>query len=727
VTEDNVLTAKREVALDGAARERLRAIMARERELNALSRMLADARQWAEATAGVVSELYASSDVAVAREMLVQRLPSAFRFDGAVLTCSSFTLASGVLPGRPGKTELAQLLRDAEQLKPGAAQLVRPATPTHSVAVFAVRLSTATANGAAPLVLLFQSEKLARYYPVDPSVVVERLSRMALAVGQAFDNVVAQEQVRLQRDDLQRTVETATSDFRHALAKAEDAGRAAENSARVRGQFLANMSHEIRTPLNAVLGYTELLLRGMLAPEEQQRSLRAIDQSGRHLLQLLDDVLDLARIESGGLQVDLQPTDLPEILFEVCSLLRARAVAKGVELTLEFASRIPTRVVSDGGRVRQVLLNLIGNAVKFTDKGSIVVIVDFTEGEPEGMLRVNVQDTGVGLSQGDITRVFKAFEQANSSTSRSHGGTGLGLPISRQLAQMLGGDISLESTLGAGSTFAMYISAAVASDSMWVERPEVVVGATSTAALPRLRGRVLVADDTPVNRDLFRAILTGFGLTVVEVNDGAGAAEAIATAERAGLPFAAVLMDMQMPVMDGYEATRKLRAEGMVTPIIAVTAHAMAGDRVECLNAGCTEYLSKPVRAAALHATLARFVRRDRTRLAPSVHSTTDLVLSELMDEFKRELASSIEVLRAAVASGDLKGVSETSHRIKGTTATFGYATLSAVAGQLEVAARRNVPVDVESLFEQLQRELAREHGIVSPLPTRKRRPSLNM
>lgn len=380
--------------------------------------------------------------------------------------------------------------------------------------------------------------------------------------------------------------------------------REAESATRAKSEFLANMSHEIRTPLTAILGYTELLLAEVdgAASPQMREALEIVHRNGQYLLRLIEDILDLAKIEAGKLRVEKTRCHLPTLMADILSLMRVRAAAKNLTLTIESEGPVPEYIETDPIRLRQILINLVGNAIKFTELGSVRVIVrTVTSGDGKLQLTFDVVDTGIGIPPEQLEEIFEPFHQVDGSASRRHGGTGLGLTISRRLAQMLGGDITVQSTVGRGSTFTLTI------DPGDLLRANLINGAiTSAERQPsdlkngkadeiRISGRILLAEDGPDNQRFFDFILRRAGAEVTVVEDGQHAVEAALAAAEAGRPFDLVLMDMQMPVMDGYEATRRLREAGYQRPIVALTAHAMDGAAEECRAAGCDDYISKPV------------------------------------------------------------------------------------------------------------------------------------
>ena len=390
-------------------------------------------------------------------------------------------------------------------------------------------------------------------------------------------------------------------------AKALDAARtAAEAASCAKSEFLANMSHEIRTPMTAILGYTELLTDS-IQDDEQLAAVATIHRNGTHLLSLINDILDISRVEAGKLQLRLVNCSLRDLLSEVVDLMRVRANDKTLRLTWQFDGPCPATIRTDLTRLRQILVNLVGNAIKFTETGEVRLtarIVDRAEKPPQ--LQCDIIDTGIGLSADQCAGLFQAFHQAEGGMNRKFGGSGLGLYISRHLARLLGGDIIVTSELGRGSCFSVTINieSLVGSEADQSPDPVMLVermkpGRQSSSVLT---GRILLAEDGPDNQRLIAHILRKAGAEVIVVADGRQAVAAVEVtlplegdAPALGGVFDLVLMDMQMPIMDGYEATRELRRLGYTGMIAALTAHAMTEDRDRCLAAGCNAYLTKPI------------------------------------------------------------------------------------------------------------------------------------
>lgn len=414
--------------------------------------------------------------------------------------------------------------------------------------------------------------------------------------------------------------------WKQAEAALADAKLAAEAANHAKSAFLANMSHEIRTPMTAILGFTDLLNDSTLPEADRAQALESIRRNGHHLLALINDVLDHSKIEAGGMTVEPMPCATAQIVREVEHAMRHRAESQGLDFTVRIEPGVPETICTDPLRLRQILLNLVGNAIKFTRQGSVDLQVEAPSDSP-GRLDFIVRDTGVGMDEAQMARLFKPFSQADASTTRRFGGTGLGLAISKSLATQLGGDILAESSPGKGSTFILSVdsemggacaTAMIAHESPASSRSprdrKVPVSTESLGSLTLSGMRVLVAEDGPDNQRLLRLLLERAGATVDIVDNGRSAVSTAFDSSQAGRPYHCVLMDMQMPELDGYDAARELRSRGYDGPIVAITANAMAHDREKCLDAGCDDYLSKPVDRQALRETLRRYAPTMMTR-----------------------------------------------------------------------------------------------------------------
>jgi CheY-like chemotaxis protein/HPt (histidine-containing phosphotransfer) domain-containing protein len=481
-------------------------------------------------------------------------------------------------------------------------------------------------------------------------------------------------------------------------------------SSQAKAAFLANMSHEVRTPMSAVLGYADMLLDPALPAPDRQAAIQAIRRNGSHLLQIINDILDLSKIEAGRMRLDPVACSPWQVALEVVAGLRVRADERGIALDLEAEGPLPESATMDPTRVRQILVNLVGNAIKFSEPGGRVHLrLSARRGVSgrEGVLRLEVEDHGVGIAADQLEGIFTPFQQADSSSTRKFGGTGLGLSISRRLAEAMGGGIDVRSTLGEGSRFAVELPLrGVDASRRWLapyELSRCVIAGDEVPAQPiggPLAGRVLLVEDSPDNQ---RVLLYHLGRMGVEVET---AADGRAGVDRAlGGGFDLVLMDMQLPVLDGYGAAAELRREGFGGPVIALTAHAMADDRARCLASGCTDYLTKPVDVRRLYETLARHLPA-RTPDAPPVVSlfADDAGLAPLVRKFVESLPEKVAGFRDAIASSDLSAIESQAHQLRGVGSMYGFPAVTETCALVEEAAKEGRGKD---LIAELVEEFA--------------------
>jgi len=465
---------------------------------------------------------------------------------------------------------------------------------------------------------------------------------------------------------------------------------AAEAANRFKSAFFANISHEIRTPLTAINGFAELILSSERTVEERQEDARVIRRNGEHLLTLINDILDLSKIEAGKMSVDPILCCPAKVVGEVCSMLRHRAEEKGLTLDASFEGPIPQTIKTDPARLRQVLINLVANAVKFTKEGGVSLTVSinpsFKAAYP--LLQVKITDTGIGIPPERQESLFKAFVQGDASISRQYGGSGLGLAISRHFAVALGGDITVNSQSGQGSTFTLTIGTGSQIDVAIDEHPEEAMEALDNFGGPNVRiaGSVLVAEDGIDNQALIAAKLRETGLELEIASNGQIAFEKAMDAVARGKPFDLILMDVQMPVMDGFTATLQLRSKGYRGPIIALTANAMDRDRSKCLNAGCNDFVTKPINMEKLVKAMGRYLKVVPIAPEPAISkevAAATINRAALAQKFYQDLPEELAQIEQSIEREDRAQFKEVAQLLLGKAAAAGLKELAPQAAKL--------------------------------------------
>ena len=510
----------------------------------------------------------------------------------------------------------------------------------------------------------------------------------------------------------------------------------AEAANKAKSEFLANMSHEIRTPMNAILGFTEVLMRGYTSdPVDSKRYLNTISSSGKHLLGLINDILDLSKVEAGRVEVETLASPVHQIIHEVVKIMSVKAAEKNIDLEFAALDSMPNQVITDPSRIRQILTNLIGNAIKFTEQGSVKITTHYQAGMHLENLRIEVSDTGIGMTQTQADAVFNPFVQADSSITRRFGGTGLGLTISKRFAEALGGDITVRSEAGKGSTFIVSIPASAAEGSVMLE-PDAIMADLHIDDQQKEcvwhfpPSRVLVVDDGDENRELLEVVLADVGLEVETAVDGKdGLDKALAGS------YDIILMDVQMPKMDGYTSVRLMRESGIKIPVYALTAHAMKGAEEECLQAGYSGYMPKPIDIDLLLNHLAKELggsaeenkqdskmlprstnegSSDSTKdnlvpiLSPEINNSVEPVaepqasrlpirsalsdgtnkFQKLIDKFIVRLNQKQQEIHAVIEVEDYSELEDLAHWLKGSAGSIGFHDFTEPAAELEKAAR---------------------------------------
>jgi len=523
-------------------------------------------------------------------------------------------------------------------------------------------------------------------------------------LGDSFNQMIEsltafQRELREHQQLLEDRIHQRTDDLERATSKALEASQA-------KSEFLANMSHELRTPMNGVLGMLDIALDSRLSPDQREH-LETAQRCAFSLLDLLTDLLDLAKIESGKLIIEQNPFELPALLEESMNAYIHKAASKGLSLTLAIQPGTRRRLKGDAGRIRQMVDNLLSNAVKFTERGSISVNVS---SEPVGpsdyTIRIEVRDTGPGVTPEKLPLIFESFTQADGSVSRKHGGTGLGLSLTRKLAELHGGSVTVESSAAAGSTFQLWFSCGA---EIGAERETTVAPTTpSSSAASSGKARVLIVEDNVVNQKVVSAILKKGQYRTSIADDGAQGISMLENATAAEDPFSLVLMDIQMPVLDGLEATRRIRENPAWRrlPIIAMTAHAMNEDRERCLEAGMDSYVLKPVTPAHLLQTIERFVNgSDSKPAAPAPptnggsKSAQKAAIDGLFHLFVEMAPERMSKIESALTRQDRYQLQLESRRLAAAAERISAAQVSAAARKIETVAPHE---DFSQLSEDL-------------------------
>ena len=518
--------------------------------------------------------------------------------------------------------------------------------------------------------------------------------------------------------------------------------------------FLANMSHEIRTPMNAIMGFTEVLQRGYGEGENYRHYLDTIAKNSRHLLELINDILDLSKVESGQIDVEKMPCPLHDIILDVLEVLGISAQNKGIELVYKPLTELPAKIHTDAGRVRQIMTNLVGNAIKFTPSGSVTIVSRYDKNaRGDSNVYIEVIDTGIGMNDAQLNKIFDPFVQADSSITRRFGGTGLGLTISKKFANALGGDIFVESEPGKGSRFTLSLDPG---DCRGVAllNPKQILAARSEQQQEQTdwqmpNAHVLVVDDSEENRDLIRLVLNHQGVTVTVAGNGMEALQIVGKNT-----YQLILMDVQMPEMDGYTAVGKMRELGLKTPVVALTAHAMKGIEQKCLQAGFDGYLGKPIKIDNLLEKVASYIGGKRVEkstaaipvlqdrvaknkaAARTLGKRQDEHLQEskapvisilqnnekyrpIVSKFVIKLEQQLGEISALHKAGNYHELAVLAHKIKGSAGTVGFYAFTDPFYKLETAAQQQddsrilqAVGEINQLFQRIDRSLLQvEHN----------------
>ncbi|MCR9293464.1 MAG: ATP-binding protein [bacterium] len=583
-------------------------------------------------------------------------------------------------------------------------------------------------------------KRIANYLASSASGALERADGFA-KLEQLNENLEARVMERTEAvTQRSRELEATANELRQTQVQLEMAKTAAEKASASKSEFLACMSHEIRTPMNAVLGFTEILLTRRVSAQDREKYLQRIHSNGQHLLCLLNSVLDFSKFEAGRLLVESVTCNPLELVTDAVSTLASRAEEKELRLDVEVEDQIPEAILSDPTRLRQIVINLVGNAIKFTHKGFVKLTLGFEQVQDRGMLLIRVADSGIGIDPVQLQDIFEPFTQADASTSRRFGGTGLGLSISKKLAEALGGDISVTSKLGEGSVFTARVGTGDLENNPMVKaEPKCMTSEMMPVHTSELRlqgASILVVDDIEENRELVCFLLKEAGAAVSIASDGQEAVQAVNSLPDLDLIF----MDMQMPVMDGYTATRTLRQKGCVLPIIAMTANNMLGDEEKCLQAGCDDFVSKPIEFDVILSKAATAINKNGVGhseanagreaqqakvmdLAPSnsnhndvrgyveIDEELDAVMAKLGRAFLEEIGERWDELKHSVTELDTGSLKQLAHWIRGTGATFGFEELANCMERMEQAIDIDDVLQIQKTFQEFASEYEKAVG----------------
>jgi signal transduction histidine kinase/DNA-binding response OmpR family regulator len=496
--------------------------------------------------------------------------------------------------------------------------------------------------------------------------------------------------------------------FAHLMQRqyAKSLAQGIETATKAKSEFLANMSHEIRTPLTSIIGYVESVLADNLDLAQRKAALGIVLRNSRHLLSVINTILDLSKIEAGKLEIEYSQISVPNILSDVTEIMQLKAQQKGVSFSFQYTYPIPAFIHSDETRLKQILINLLGNALKFTEKGAVKVLVSFdTE---MAQMSFAVIDSGIGMTEEQQNRLFQSFAQGDSTTTRKYGGTGLGLVISNHLAELLGGSITLQSSPGRGSIFTVMIATGAVEEKDLLYSPPLVQTEMSAVSAPpsarSLKGRVLIAEDGEDNQAYISYLLKQVGIDFKLVVNGFEAVK-----EALAGNFDLILMDMQMPILDGYTATKSLREKGYTKPIIGLSANAMRSDIERSLSAGCSDFIGKPFTREdffnkinhALRAVQQSQTQQSQANTAKLAEAAPDFHI--LVAQFVGQLATRVTKIEAAFSEKNWSELEMYAHRLKGAAANFGYLNISEVTGNLENAAKDQAPALAKELISTLR------------------------
>lgn len=540
-------------------------------------------------------------------------------------------------------------------------------------------------------------EKIAIRDKGEMGELADEFSHMQMAVRDR------EEQIKAQSEELAKA---SKAKYEAAIAKQEK--QVAEAATKAKSQFLANMSHEIRTPLNAIIGYSEMLDDSQLTQDDKDSAAHTINVCGKHLLSIVNNVLDVSKIEAHKIELEWLPTDIVAFGFEIKTIVQQAADAKNVAFELDFKLPLPAQFETDPTRLKQSLVNLANNAIKFTETGSVTLTTQFVPASNE--LQFAITDTGIGMNEEQQKRLFSAFSQTDQSTTRQHGGTGLGLFISKELTELMGGHIGLTSEPGNGSTFTIYLPWRKTADDALLQDEAALDNAKQLStqrsmSIPQLNGAILCADDNADNLRLAEYLISKTGADLTLVNDGEQAFEKAMEND-----YDLILMDMQMPVMSGTEATEILKGAGCAAPIIMLTANVDSDSRHTIDEAGADGYFPKPIDTQKFYQMLANHL----SSIGEARVETTmdDTAMAELKNQFRQGLPDTIQNINRALTTQDSAVIKSLCHQLKGSAPLYGFDKLGNVAKQAESDILNNTAFPAHSVgLLVAQLEEAMENG----------------
>lgn len=490
---------------------------------------------------------------------------------------------------------------------------------------------------------------------------------------------------------LESAVEKRTEELRAMMHKLQESKQTLLAASKVQSQFLANVSHEIRTPMTAILGYLNILIDTPPGPQSTQKYLLSIQHNAKQLLSIMNDILDLSKIEAGELKLLEEPCFPASIVENVVLLLKPLADQKGLQFAVHLKDKAPPLIQTDSVRLQQILTNLVNNAIKFSDEGEIQIFIDWEKTSQDlGELTISVKDSGIGIAKDDLERIFSPFAQVKLPQERPLAeGTGLGLAISMKLARMLGGHITVESELGQGSEFTLTLEAPTTKNKDPKSTSSDTTRRLATKPHPLTGVRVLVAEDGVDNREILNVVLEHAGAQVTAVTNGQEALDIIKINRGLSQPFHCLLLDMQMPVLDGYQTIQALRERGDSIPVIALTAYAMPTDRKKCLEAGCNEYLSKPFSTTTLINNIHRFTEEhvQKPKARPR-SSSFDAKMTRITLNYIAKVSKTLKELERHYEEQDTEALRHKLHKLTGSAGLYGFPGISEQARQLEMKFR---------------------------------------